>query len=214
MSCMTLYLARHGESYSNFKNVFIGRSEDPALTEKGISQAQSLADSLKGKHIAAIFSSTLLRTRQTAQILADKLCLPISFSEDLIEVNLGLLDGHDIANPAFLSVYQNTVTNWERGYPQACIPKGESLLDVKFRLDHFLNEHVLNRDWDGPVLFVGHGILWLSFIWAFCENHPPKIDDGFISKTHLSIVSRNTAGFILEKNNLNHEEIAILQNVR
>jgi broad specificity phosphatase PhoE len=210
MSCLTLYLARHGESYSNFKNVFIGRSEDPALTEKGISQAQSLAESLKDKDIAAIFSSTLIRTRQTAQILADKLCLPVSFSEDLIEVNLGMLDGHDIANPAFLSIYQNMVINWERGYPQASIPNGESLLDVKMRLDHFLKENVLVRNWDGPVLLVGHGILWLSFIWAFCENHLPRIDDGFMSKTHISIVSRNTKGFILEKNNLNHKEIAIL----
>ena len=140
MSSLTLYLARHGESLSNSKNVFIGRSEDPFLTEKGISQAHSLAKSLKNKQIAAIFSSTLLRTRQTAQIIADELCLPVSFSVDLIEVNLGLLDGHDIANPAFLSVYQNTVTNWQRGYPQACIPKGESLLDVKMRLEHFLKK--------------------------------------------------------------------------
>jgi broad specificity phosphatase PhoE len=210
MSCLTLYLARHGESYSNFKNVFIGRSEDPVLTEKGISQANSLAESLKNKHIEAIFSSTLLRTRQTANILADKLCLPVTHSEDLVEVNLGLLDGHDIGNPAFLSVYQNTVTNWERGYPQACIPKGESFLDVKMRLDHFLKENVLRRNWDGPVLLVGHGILWLSFIWAFCQNHPPKIDDGFISKTHLSIISSNGKGFILERNNLDHKEIAAL----
>lgn len=55
MSHLTLYLARHGESVSNFNNVFIGRPVDPELTETGLQQARSLAESLKGKKIAAIF---------------------------------------------------------------------------------------------------------------------------------------------------------------
>jgi broad specificity phosphatase PhoE len=214
MDHLTLYLARHGESVSNFNNVFIGRSVDPALTETGFQQARSLAESLRGKKIAAIYSSTLLRARQTAQIVADDLGIPVTHSDDLIEVGLGLLDGHDIGDPAFLSVYKNMVANWESGHPFVCVPKGESLLDVKVRLEYFLNENVINKKWDGAVLLVGHAILWMSFIWAFCENQPPRINDGFMNKAHLSIISKNDQGYILDHNNLNHEEIKILKNLQ
>jgi probable phosphoglycerate mutase len=214
MSQLILYLARHGESVSNFKNIFIGGSEDPELTEKGLHQARSLAESLKGKKIAAIFSSTLLRAQQTAQIVADEFGLPVTHSKDLIEVGLGRLDGHDIGNPAFLSVYTNMVTNWERGYPQVSILEGESLLDVKTRLERFLNENNINRKWDGTLLLVGHAILWMSFIWALCENPPPKINDGFMSKTHLTIISKNGNGYALNHNNLNLMEIANLKRLQ
>ena len=156
MSQLILYLARHGESISNFKNIFIGTSENPELTEKGLHQARSLSESLKGKKIATIFSRSLIRARQTAQIVADKVGLPVTHAKDLIEVGLGRLDGHDISNPAFLSVYINMVTNWERGYPHVSVLEGELLLDIKARLEQFLNENILNRNWDGTVLLVGH----------------------------------------------------------
>lgn len=211
MSRITLYLVRHGESVSNFKNIFIGRSVDPELTEKGIDQARSLAKSLKHKKISAIFSSTLLRARQTAQIVADEIGLQVTHTDDLIEVGLGRLDGHDIGDPAFLSVYENMVANWESGYPHACIPQGESLVDVKLRLERFLKTNLLNREWDGAVLLVGHAILWMSFIWTFCENRPTTINDGFMSKTHLSVISKNGKGYFLDNHNLNHKEVTRLE---
>ena len=211
MPKLTLFLARHGESVSNYKNIFIGRSEDPELTEKGICQARSLAESLKGKNIDAIYSSTLLRAQQTAQIIGSKIGLKVNHSEDLIEVGLGALDGHDIGVPAYLSVYKNMVANWENGYPQVCVLDGESLLDVKLRLNRFLDGQILNKQWDGAVLFVGHAITWMSFIWAFCDNHPDKINDGFMKKTHLSIISGKNNRFSLEKLNLDHKEVLILK---
>lgn len=211
MSKITIYLARHGESLSNYRNVFIGRSEDPELTEKGRQQAQSLAMSLKNKNISAIFSSTLMRARQTAQATANVHGLPVFFSDDLMEVNLGRLDGHDIGNPVYLSVYQNMVTNWEKGYWHASILNGESLHDVKHRLERFLELNVLGKEWQGSVLLFGHAILWMCFIWSFCQNRPASINDGFMSKTHLSVISVNSNNFILKDYNLTHSEISVLQ---
>jgi len=211
MTQLTLFLARHGESVSNYQNIFIGRSIDPLLTEKGQQQAESLAKSLKQKNIQAIFSSTLNRAKQTANIIAEEIKVPVTYSEDLIEVGLGLLDGHDISDPAFLSVYENMVINWERGYPFVRIPDGESLNDVKERFERFLEANIYNNHFDGPVLLVGHAILWMSFIWIFCDNHPDKIHEGFMKKTHLSIVSRNKHTFSLDKLNLDHKEIHALK---
>jgi broad specificity phosphatase PhoE len=211
MSQLTLYLARHGESVSNYKNIFIGKSVDPELTEKGVQQAISLAKSLKGKNITAIFSSTLIRARQTAQIIADELDLQVSHSEDLIEVGLGVLDGHDISDQTYLSVYEKMVSSWEEGDYQISIPDGESLNDVKNRLERFLNENVLNQKYDGVVLLVGHAILWMSFIWALCKNKPCRINEGFMSKTHISVISKNGMGYMLDQINLNHGELSNLK---
>lgn len=211
MKQINLYLARHGESVSNSKNVFIGRSVDPLLTEKGLQQAKSLAQSLKHKHIQAIFSSTLMRAKQTADIIADELKLPVTYTEDLIEVGLGALDGHDISNRAFLSVYENMVTNWESGYPFVRIRDGESLIDIKCRLERFLDTNIFNNHFDNPVLLVGHAILWMSFIWIFCENHPKNINDGFMKKTHLSVISGRKGALSLEKLNLDHKEVLSLK---
>ncbi len=211
MTQLNLYLVRHGESVSNFQNIFIGRSIDPPLTEKGQQQAKSLARSLKQKRIQAIFSSTLIRAKQTADIIADELKLAVTYSENLIEVGLGLLDGHDISNRAFLSVYENMVINWERGYPFVQIPDGESLNDVKERFERFLEANIYNSHFDGPVLLVGHAILWMSFIWIFCKNHPVNINEGFMKKTHLSIISGDKNSFSLEKLNMDHKEIYSLK---
>ena len=211
MQPLTLFLARHGDSISNYQNIFIGRSVDPPLTEKGLQQAKSLARSLKQKSIQAIFSSTLIRAKQTANIIADELKLPVVYSEDLIEVGLGLLDGHDIGNRAFLSVYENMVTNWERGYPFVRIREGESLIDIKERLERFFDTNIFNNHFDGPVLLVGHAILWMSLIWIFCENHPNDINDGFMKKTHLSVISGIKGAFSLEKFNLDHKKVLSLK---
>ena len=211
MTQITLYLVRHGESISNSRNIFIGRSVDPALTEKGIQQATNLAKSLNQKDIKAVFSSTMLRASQTAQIAADEIKLPVTYSEDLIEVGLGVLDGHDIDNPAYLSVYENLVSNWQSGYSFVKIPEGESLLDVKARLERFFQTFIFSNHYDGPILIVGHAILWMCFIWVFCDNHPERINDGFMKKTHLSIISGERNAFSLYKLNLDHKEIISLR---
>ena len=81
----------------------------------------------------------------------------------------------------------------------------------KTGLIDFLIQNVLNRNHDGAVLLVGHAILWMGFIWAFCENKPRRINDGFMSKTHLSVISKNGKGYMLDQINLNHKEISNLK---
>lgn len=200
MSQLSLLLVRHGECLSNYENIFIGRTQDPALTRNGIRQARSLAQYLKPIKISAIFSSTLLRASQTARIIAEEKQLPITYSESLIEVGLGVLDGLDIGNPGFLSVYENMVANWERGCSQVCVPHGEALLDVKERINNFFQTRILIKEWDGPILIVGHAILWMAFIWVFCKNHSSRINDGFLEEAHYSIITKNESGFLLNNN--------------
>ena len=81
-----LIFVRHGHVH-NPQKVLYGRLPRFRLSKKGLQQAQSVAHYLKERRIGAIFSSPLLRARQTAnQILHYHPALKLQISEDLTEV--------------------------------------------------------------------------------------------------------------------------------
>jgi broad specificity phosphatase PhoE len=67
---MELYLIRHGQSTNNAAQDpwTTNRVADPPLTELGRQQAQSTAESLKDKTIAALYCSPYRRALATATI--------------------------------------------------------------------------------------------------------------------------------------------------
>jgi probable phosphoglycerate mutase len=85
-----IYL-RHGETESNAAALIAG-SWDVALTRKGLAQAGQAALKLRDSGVTAIYSSTLQRSRETAQIVARELALPITAIPELNERNWGELE--------------------------------------------------------------------------------------------------------------------------
>ena len=81
-----IYLIRHGE-VANPKGVFYGRLTRFTLSRKGRMEIEITADYLIDKNIHAVFSSPLLRARQSAEIIRKKLNLPrIHISQHLLEI--------------------------------------------------------------------------------------------------------------------------------
>ena len=72
----TIYLVRHGE-YENPDYLFPGRSSGFPLSARGREQVCKLADYFVKKPIAALFSSPLLRTMQSAEIISRTIHVPI-----------------------------------------------------------------------------------------------------------------------------------------
>lgn len=64
-----IYFVRHGK-VENKKNIFYGRLPGIKLSEEGKKQVEEAAHFLKEKNIKKIFSSTLLRARQSAYIIS------------------------------------------------------------------------------------------------------------------------------------------------
>jgi probable phosphoglycerate mutase len=62
------------------------------LTEEGIQQVRATASLLVDRGIDAIVASDLTRTRQTADLIAEVLRLPISYDSDLRERHYGILE--------------------------------------------------------------------------------------------------------------------------
>jgi broad specificity phosphatase PhoE len=75
---MLIYLCRHAQK----------DYQDPKepLSEEGRRQARALGKFLEGKKVSALYSSNLLRARETAQIVAQSLHLPITVDKRLREL--------------------------------------------------------------------------------------------------------------------------------
>lgn len=85
---VNLYLVRHGRQSSALCNV------DVDLSEEGRMQADLLRRRLGNYSIDALYSSNLLRARQTAKILNESLGLEHYIREELREISFGALEGH------------------------------------------------------------------------------------------------------------------------
>lgn len=79
----TIYLVRHGQSESNKNVESHGETYnvDTPLTELGKTQAAETKDKLKDIHFDAVFSSDLIRAKQTAEIIAFERKLIVQTSE-------------------------------------------------------------------------------------------------------------------------------------
>jgi len=92
-----LFLIRHGETDYNTESRIQGWQES-ALTPLGKQQAAKVAEELKSKNIDLIFSSDLLRTKQTAEAISKTLNLPIIYDWKLRERYFGTAQGQTHAD--------------------------------------------------------------------------------------------------------------------
>lgn len=82
-----IHLIRHGVTASNLEQRYMGRSEEP-LSNDGRLQARCLARRLAATEIAALYSSPLRRTRDTAEIIGQPHALPCEVAADFNELGL------------------------------------------------------------------------------------------------------------------------------
>lgn len=68
---MKIYLTRHGETIWNQKNWVQGMTDVP-LSEKGMRQAEQLAEEMAGVHLDVVYTSQLQRAMVTGKAVADR----------------------------------------------------------------------------------------------------------------------------------------------
>lgn len=128
---MLLYLARHGETESNRAGLALGRADVP-LNEHGLWQAGRLAEALAGERFAAIYTSPLMRARQTADAIGQRHDLTAVNEPGLIEMDIGEVEQLPFAEVR--ARYPGLLEAWAGADgPNQPMPGGERLIDVRDR---------------------------------------------------------------------------------
>ncbi len=148
---MKILVIRHGLTPLNKAKKVNGEVDEP-LAPEGIEQAKALIPFIP-RSVIHLYSSSLLRARQTAKIINSAGNLPVSVANELSEIHMGSLAGkswEEMENGLDLKKKHRTVTFDYRPYG------GESVTDVKKRLIPFFKK--INATYaDYEVLIITHG---------------------------------------------------------
>ena len=146
---MRLFLVRHGETHAN-----VARQLDTAfpgleLTDTGRAQAVALAHRLEGEDLGAIYSSDLVRTRQTAEPLAATLGLQVVVLPGLREIQAG-----DYEMSTEWGPFIDAVARW-RDDPEHAIPGGDTGIGFMARYEAAIRR--IASDGHESAVAVSHG---------------------------------------------------------
>lgn len=153
-------LLRHGESTGNAQGIFQGQAEFD-LSEIGEAQARALAKRWLEEEVTfdQIISSPSVRARQTAEIIAEYLSLPIEFDPDWKEINNGVYAGLTQDEIAERYAFPDFMTPYE-----AIGESGESSWDLYLRAGRVVQELVSQPA--GKYLIVTHGGFLTRVLYA------------------------------------------------
>jgi len=129
-------LIRHASTIWNIEKKIQGR-EDLPLSQLGKQQAEKWAVILKPVSFDMILSSPLIRTQQTAGIIAEKTGLNIELEDDLREQDFGDWEGKTITD--LRAQFPGTVEAQEKRGWDFCPSNGESRRRVLERVEGALN---------------------------------------------------------------------------
>jgi len=156
------------------------------------------ADFLKKVSIEAIYASPLRRTRQSAAIISERNNLDVEFSDKLMEIDLGNLEGTTFKDS--MGTYERVLKEWQDRNFNSGFPGGETFNDVKSRLNEFLDE--IEKREAINILVIGHGLLFLVVLWYYCKNEKTPIYDYAMGRGHLSIIKGKERSYILDRFNI------------
>lgn len=146
------YFVRHGETDWNREHRGMGQKNIP-LNANGIQQSQAAASLLTKEPIQLIYHSPLQRAKTTAEIIAEKIKIPLIEIQDLIECSWGVNEG---------AIKGKWTQDWLAG---AEIPRAENFDHFYQRALSGINQALKN---EGPVLIVSHGgIFWA--VQKYCK---------------------------------------------
>ncbi|MBN2256701.1 MAG: histidine phosphatase family protein [Anaerolineaceae bacterium] len=167
---MRFIFTRHGESISNTKKIMSNRDETDGLTALGIQQAEMLAGRLSTENIVQLYTSPILRARQTSRILAEELDIPVIAADALREPDYGSLEGRSDKESwtAFVELFKD----WMQGLNRdVAIGGGECFDDIFERFMPFMQGLISTTAGEkGSLLLVSHGGVLFTMLPLLLEN--------------------------------------------
>lgn len=140
----TVYLVRHC-AYHNPRGIYPGRLPVP-LSKDGRNQAVRLRDYFKDKEVHMIYSSAVLRCKQTAEIIADDR-ISIQYDTRLLETFS--------AYQGYWALEKDPLASWDDFFSHRNELGGESYKDLQNRMISFFTD--LKAREEKPVVICSHG---------------------------------------------------------
>jgi broad specificity phosphatase PhoE len=152
---MKIYLIRHGESEANANGIPQGQRIDTVLSVNGKEQAKKISERLRNEKIDAIYSSDLLRAKETAEEIAKHHKLDLIFDKRLREFDMG--DFTELKNKWEIFQKYKSEESAKSGIERHKVipPNGESEWQHFLRVEEFLKD--ILKEKHENIIIVAHG---------------------------------------------------------
>lgn len=167
MKYKNLYVIRHGETDWNKNSKFQGQT-DVKLNDTGREQALALKPMMQQLQIESVYSSSLVRAFETAEIATQDLKISIQKDDRLRETNIGVAEGMTL-NEVIEKFGEPVLLKW-RSYDERLLDfsfeKGESKRQMMFRLRQAFLDIAQNSSRQSIAVF-SHGMLMRAMTFVF-----------------------------------------------
>ena len=183
-----LYLVRHGQTEFNVRGRIGG---DPPLTAKGRAQAEALAQHMRQKEINWVFTSTRLRSHETAApLLAERPAAHIMAFKEFNEIWAGDCEGM-LYSEIREKMPQVTAGRNANKFSYA-YPNGESYAMLGERVQRGLRRALFLAG-DTPLVIVGHQAINRVLLSLFLRQRSEDVPYIYIPQNqyyHISLTPR------------------------
>ncbi|WP_406738649.1 bifunctional RNase H/acid phosphatase [Streptomyces sp. NBC_00853] len=190
----TFVLLRHGETALTPQKRFSGSGgSDPELSPAGRRQAAAVAEALAARGtIQSVISSPLRRCRETAQAVADRLCLTVTVEEGLREVDFGAWEGLTFAEVQ--QRFPDDLQAWLDSPKAAPTGGGESFMSATRRISA-TRDRLLSAHAGRTVLLVTH-VTPVKILVRLALGAPPEA----LFRMELSAASLSAVAYYADGN--------------
>jgi len=177
-----IYIIRHGRTALNKAKVFRGRTDVP-LDEVGHAEAEKTARSLADVPLAAVYTSPLVRSVETARLIARRHALQPRTLDELVDIDLGDWTGRPLAE--LEAAYPELFHVWLERPQDMRFPSGECLGEVALRARAAMIE-IAAEHGEAPVAVVSHRVVIKCALCSCLGLHlnsfwNVKVDTGSVS---------------------------------
>lgn len=200
----TFYFIRHGQTDLNLRGIVQGRGVNSPLNENGFKQAQAFYEAYKHVSFDKIYTSTLLRTKQTVEPFV-QLGIPTEELVGLDEISWGIYEGQE-QNEDIMRGFDDLVRAWRNNELDAAVERGESPNALIMRQKEAI-AYMLNQADEKTVLVCMHGRALRILLCHLTEISACKMDDFPHTNTALYILEYADGKFrIVDHYNTKHLE--------
>lgn len=190
---MNIYMCRHGQNIDNVNGVLNGHRDLP-LSEKGIEQANEIADKIvkTGLKFDTVYSSPLDRAKKTADIICSKTKSPSPIIMNLlIERDFGDMSGVEQSR---ISDYYSGEILMGGDVPYILEPNNGETFPESVKRANTMLEEVKRKHNEGNILLVTHGDIGKMIYCAYYNLDWKEVLKQFhFGNGDLLLMSRNSS---------------------